>query len=117
MDEDKSILGIAMPFQIGEHKIDLYPIRLKDWVNFRECVFVLMFDSLHKIYQYNDLPEALNDCIKIVTRQDEVPKMFEDMTERDYKRFRDIVIQQNDLNFEDLRKLGKDSKNAGGPSA
>lgn len=99
MEDLKKILGVVMPFQMGEHKVDLYPIRVKDWPEFSANVVALTLERLQDIFKFADGYDRLIKCIGIITRKDPIHEMFYDMTQADYTRFRDVVISQNDLDF------------------
>jgi hypothetical protein len=100
----KRILGLNAPFRIGTRAVELYPVRLKDWVDFRKCAALLEEETLYGLFSYLDGEEALENVFKIICRTEEVPEIFSDMTQADYERFRNIVIEQNDLNFKEVKK-------------
>jgi tryptophan 2,3-dioxygenase len=110
MENVSKFLGKPTDFRVLDKIIDLYPVKLRNWPEFSEVLFVLKLESLQEIYQYIDAPQALEKVFKIVTRMDLLHDLYYDMTEADYQTFREKVINQNGLNF-DKDVKGKDSKN------
>ncbi len=108
MSEGQKILGITMPIVVAGRKIDIYPVRLKDWGEFGKHVRVIELESLQEIYFYSDAPTSLDHVLRIVTRtppEEETPSMFGDMTQLEYKKLREIVMEQNELDFSYLDKI------------
>lgn len=104
MAKQDSLLGVAYPFRIADRVAELRPILVKDWSRFAKVVWVLDMPRLQEIYAYTDAPKALDEVIKIVTRDEIIPPMFDDMDQKAYMDFKRIVTEQNDLDFEFLKK-------------
>lgn len=104
------ILGVMMMFKLGERAVEIWPVRLKDWSEFSLCVNLFRWDRLHKIFTYPDASEVLAIAFKILTRGAEHEDLLNNMTQLDYSNLRQLIIDQNDLNFDELFGKDKDAK-------
>lgn len=103
----EKILGLSMPFKVNNRQVEVHPVLLRDWTKFARVVGVFDLESLQDIFFYNDAPEFLFEAIKLVCKSEEVPELFYDMTQADYERFRNLVMEQNGLDFKAIRESAK----------
>jgi len=114
MDRDKlqELLGTATVYQINDKSpIALNPIRLMDWPDFLEKVFVLQYETLLEIYVTKQ-QDLLSELLLIVLRNfTALPDFINDMTQKDYAAMREIIMAQNNIDFDKfLPKEAKDPK-------
>lgn len=108
---ENKLLGQPFPLRIGDRVSDLQPIRVIDWPRFARVSWVFDIPRLQEIYAYKDAYESLDEALKVITRQEAVPECYADMTQKHYAELRNIVTQQNDLDFEFLhQKMDKEAK-------
>jgi hypothetical protein len=114
MSEFDKMVGVVLPFQIGTRRKEICPVKLKDWPAFGKCVSIFDLEALQDIHRYADGPETLIQALKIVTNcgmDDPLDPLFDDMTQADYKKLREMIICQNELDFEYLHKV-EEQKNS-----
>ena len=99
----RSLCGMSTDFQVGTRVVELHPVLVKDWPEFSKNLFILEHETLYEIFMYGDGSEILWETVKVICRTKEVPPLFEELTQLDYRRFREIVLEQNDINFEEVR--------------
>jgi hypothetical protein len=98
----KTLCGVTTEFQVNTRKVELHPVMVRDWIEFSKNLFILENETLYEIFRYTDGPGFLWEVIKLVCRVEEVPELFKEMTQLDYLRFRNTVLEQNDLDFEEV---------------
>lgn len=104
------ILGLSMPFKVGTRVVEIHPVLLKDWKTFSKTVGVFEMRTLYELFSYSDAPGIFEKGLKIVCRlneDDPLPELFNEMTQADYERLRAMIIEQNDLNFEEMQEVVK----------
>ena len=104
MDEIGKSLGAPVALRLADRVIDVYPVRLKDWPDFAPVLFALEMENLHEVHFFGDGPIAFHKALQIVLRLEEIPEIVIEITQAEFKRLRDLVIQQNELDFTRLHK-------------
>lgn len=110
MDDLEKSLGLPKHWDIRKDSgevlsIKLFPVVLDDWPRFMETIGILNLDSLHSIYSYTDGNDMLLKLISIVSRREDIADISKNMNAGDYKKFREIVTGQNDLQIKDRDKI------------
>lgn len=104
MDGITNASSKAVPLRIGDKVADIHPIRLRDWPEFAPVLFALEMENLHEVHSFIDGPGALFTALKLLCRKEELPDTFDDMTQSEYHSLREIIIKQNELDFDKLHK-------------
>lgn len=104
MERVNTMLGVEHPYRIGDSIIDLYPVKLRDWEKFSETLAALELETLYQVYSYKDAIDKFIECIKIAGRREDVPDCLYEIDEKQYEEIRQIIIDQNNLDFDFLKK-------------
>lgn len=109
--------GGSQELRIGNIVIDLYPIRLRDWIEASKLLYILNWDSLADVAYVGGL-DILKDLVRVAARASEKSdnsnlEALESMTDKDFKWLKQIMSAQNDIDME--RLLDKVSKISGKP--